>query len=201
MKQDEDEARVTARDEERRKRADDANDQLRALRGDLDVGPIDFEHRSSRDVELEHRSSMKRTRKSSSDTANTLDLDKISNMRFKDAAGRGKDAPWYSNPEAPEPVGKDVWGNEDINRKKRDEARLSSNDPLLSMRRGVKQLRSVEQQRLEWRQQRERDLNEVEDLAREERRRHRHRHRHDRDSHREGYRSHSSRHRSRSPRR
>lgn len=136
-------------------------------------------------------------------------LDRISNMRFRDAGGRHShmQQPWYSslNPgSAPDTVGRDVWGNEDAGRQARNQKRVVDNDPLLAMKKGVKQLREVEKQKSEWRVERERDLNEVEELARRERHRRRkedrQKHGRDRDKYGNGRRS-RHRSRSRSPRR
>jgi len=144
-------------------------------------------------------------------------LDHISNMRFRDAAGRRPDArtPWYSSLASDHPTpatGRDVWGNEDSGRQARDQKRLDTTDPLLFMKKGVKQLREVEKQKGEWRQERERDLHEVEHLARRERHRRRkeegHQHgrdrNRDRDRDKHGHRKRRrsrSRSRSRSPKR
>lgn len=134
-------------------------------------------------------------------------LDKISNMRFRDAAGRSDAArkPWYSNLQRAEQqtVGKDVWGNEDAGRQARDQARLSSSDPLMAMKRGVKQLKETEKQKAEWRKERESDLTGIEELARKERK-HRHRRHRSRDRSRSRdrerrHRHHKHRRRSRSP--
>lgn len=134
-------------------------------------------------------------------------LDKISNMRFRDAAGRNADAgkPWYSDLSVANksPVGKDVWGNEDAGRQARDQARLSSNDPLMAMKRGVIQLKEAEQQKAEWRKERENDLTGVEEIARTDRE-HRHRRQRSRDRSRSRdrnrrHRHHRHRKRSRSP--
>ena len=94
-------------------------------------------------------------------------------MRLANAGGRdGTRAPWYSEHKSLEPrvdfVGKDVWGNEDPRRRLREQARLSNTDPLAAMKKGVQQLREAERHRKEWMEQRERDLNEVEQLARAE---------------------------------
>lgn len=105
-------------------------------------------------------------------------LDKISNMRFRDAAGRHPDArqPWYSTAitdHETHGTGRDVWGNEDAGRHARNQKRLDASDPLLAIKKGVKQLKDVEKQKSEWRREREKDLYEVEDLARKERHRRR----------------------------
>lgn len=97
-------------------------------------------------------------------------------MRLVDAAGYGVQVkePWYSShlsePQSVQESGRDVWGNDDPRRKDREQQRVNANDPLAAMKRGVKQLREAEAERTAWKAQRERDLNEVEELARQERR-------------------------------
>jgi hypothetical protein len=97
------------------------------------------------------------------------------------AAGRGKnnkEKPWYSDPDA---VSRPSWGDDSPRRTDREAARVAANDPLAVMKKGVNRLREAEKHRTEWMEQRERDLQEVEELARlkrrrdkEERRRRRH---------------------------
>jgi hypothetical protein len=101
-------------------------------------------------------------------------------MRFSNAAGfkQTLENPWYSASTSGEinsqnNRGKDVWGNEDPRRKEREEMRLGSSDPLAAMKLGVKKLRQAEKHRKEWMEERERDLKEVEDMARANRRRRR----------------------------
>lgn len=110
-------------------------------------------------------------------------------VRLTDALGYSVNArqPWYGT--APiegrfesNSMGRDVWGNEDPRRQQREEQRVSANDPLAAMKRGVKQLRKAESERKEWKAQRERDLNEVEELARKQHKRRRHRHRRNSDA-------------------
>lgn len=87
-------------------------------------------------------------------------------MRFSNAAGFrqsiGKN-PWYSASHgagiAPESIpSKDVWGNEDPMRKEREKSRMDLNDPLAAMKKGVRQLRSVEEERKKWNQERSKEL-------------------------------------------
>ncbi|PWY90171.1 hypothetical protein BO70DRAFT_135476 [Aspergillus heteromorphus CBS 117.55] len=101
-------------------------------------------------------------------------------MRFSNAAGFrqsvGQD-PWYSSSQreamAPESIpSKNVWGNEDPLRQEREKARLNANDPLAAMKKGVRQLRTVEQERKRWNEERSREL---ESLKAAERSRSRHR--------------------------
>ncbi|KAL2834965.1 hypothetical protein BDW59DRAFT_1756 [Aspergillus cavernicola] len=87
-------------------------------------------------------------------------------MRFSNAAGFRQDigkVPWYSSSQgngvAPEPIpGKNVWGNDDPMRNEREKARMNLNDPLLAMRKGIRQLKSVEEERKKWNQERSREL-------------------------------------------
>ncbi|KAH2079143.1 hypothetical protein KXX03_005139 [Aspergillus fumigatus] len=70
-------------------------------------------------------------------------------MRFSNAAGYRQSAgqmPWYSSSSrdalAPDAMPeKDVWGNEDPMRQEREKARLDANDPLMAIKRGVRQLK------------------------------------------------------------
>ncbi|GCB18340.1 uncharacterized protein C5E4.10c [Aspergillus awamori] len=87
-------------------------------------------------------------------------------MRFSNAAGFrqsvGQD-PWYSSSQregaaAESMPSKDVWGNEDPLRREREKARMDANDPLAAMRKGVRQLKAVEQERKRWNEERGREL-------------------------------------------
>jgi hypothetical protein len=103
-------------------------------------------------------------------------------MRFSNAAGfkQTLEHPWYSTNTSsdvalPNIPGKDVWGNEDPRKKEREQKRLDSSDPLAAMKTGVKKLRQADRHRKEWIEERERDLKEVEEMARKHRRRRRRR--------------------------
>ncbi|KAM0120971.1 hypothetical protein ACP6JC_002344 [Aspergillus fumigatus] len=101
-------------------------------------------------------------------------------MRFSNAAGYRQSAgqmPWYSSSSrdalAPDAMPeKDVWGNEDPMRQEREKARLDANDPLMAIKRGVRQLKSVELERKKWNQERKRELDSLKEAER-----HRSRHR------------------------
>lgn len=169
-----------------------------------------YSSKRARSNQLSPESAMdKPAHRSKSDTSGDP-LDQISNMRFRDAAGRGSESqrPWYnalSLDDGKTAIGRDVWGNEDAGRQERDQKRLDANDPLLAMKKGVKQLKETEKQKAEWRRERERDLHEVEELARKaSKHRHKHRHKHDRNKHFDSRRDrdkHHTRRRSRSPER
>ncbi|KAE8348630.1 hypothetical protein BDV28DRAFT_84190 [Aspergillus coremiiformis] len=87
-------------------------------------------------------------------------------MRFSNAAGFRHSVgqkPWYSSSGkdamAPDSMpGKSVWGNEDPMRREREKARMDANDPLAAMKKGVRQLRFVEQERMKWNEGRRKEL-------------------------------------------
>lgn len=240
---DEAEAQAKQQELERKQRDDDAAERLELLRGE-DTSALEStggkrkRQASDRDstvsgtkrprsVQDSHSADARPDRNRANISSDPLDLNKISNMRFRDAAGRNNHnarKPWYVTPapsDESQPSlgnGTNVWGKEDAGRSLRDKQRLDASDPMLVMKRGVKQLREVERQKEEWRKERERDLGEVEVLARRkepwrERDRHRHRSRdayrvdqdHENTRRRRGKdtdsRPHRSRHRSRSPKR
>ncbi|WQF82467.1 Putative CBF1-interacting co-repressor CIR domain, leukocyte receptor cluster member 1 [Colletotrichum destructivum] len=98
-------------------------------------------------------------------------------MRFSNAAGRdGLVGPWYAASGAItelEPPSKDVWGNEDPGRKKRDAERIVSNDPLALMKMGASRVRQVKKERQNFEAERQREL---EQLREEEKRKRKERH-------------------------
>lgn len=99
-------------------------------------------------------------------------------MRFSNAAGFKQtigETPWYHNSpssrvEDEKNPGKDVWEKEDYRRKERQKARITADDPLAMIQKGVQDLRQVEKQRQEWIAERKQD---TEALKREVRRRER----------------------------
>lgn len=201
VRRDEELARRTAAEAERDKYDREAADRIRRLRGEplveQDVAPTTGTTTSRKrkhndsygDRGEDFRKAVdkidgegKRFRRCEAEEGENVDLDKITNVRFRDATGRNRTGSesWYLSSHSLEPtgdrtVGYDAFGRTDIRRHARDEKRLMAADPLAAMKRGVKQLREIEKQRAAWREQRERDLNEVEELAR--RREHRKRRR------------------------
>jgi hypothetical protein len=180
VRRDEAEARKREIENEKRNRTNDAEGRLSRLRGEPDAGKLDSSDSiapSSKRRKVEENDNVdKRIRQTKQDAEPVNGV----GMRFVDAAGRGKDnsSPWYSTLSnngsyASQDVGKDVWGNADPRRQEREKQRVDANDPLAAMKRGVKQLREAESNRKAWMDQRERDLNEVEQLAKKERRRRR----------------------------
>ncbi|KAK1451297.1 blastn match against entry EMBL [Colletotrichum cuscutae] len=99
-------------------------------------------------------------------------------MRLSNAAGKdGMVGPWYaasgSRAELAElePAGKDAFGNEDPERKKRDEQRIVANDPLAMMKMGASRVREVKKERQRFEAERQREL---EQLRKEEKRKEKH---------------------------
>ncbi|RFN53347.1 hypothetical protein FIE12Z_2411 [Fusarium flagelliforme] len=100
-------------------------------------------------------------------------------MRFTNAAGKdGAMRPWYSQSDAaaPDASSKDVWGNQDPNRKERDAKRIISNDPLAMMKQGASKVRELKQDRKRFQQEREEELKK---MRRDERHREKKRRRHE----------------------
>ncbi|CAF3587127.1 unnamed protein product [Fusarium graminearum] len=90
-------------------------------------------------------------------------------MRLSNASGKdGVLRPWYSQADAaaPDASSKDVWGNQDPNRRDRDAKRVASNDPLAMMKQGASKVRELKQDRKRFQEEREQELK---NLRREER--------------------------------
>ncbi|KAM6488641.1 hypothetical protein HDV62DRAFT_385559 [Trichoderma sp. SZMC 28011] len=85
-------------------------------------------------------------------------------MRFSNAAGKdGISKPWYSQREgvAPDASSKDVWGNNDPDRKTRDTQRINSNDPLAMMKKGASQIRDLKKERMRIQAERDEELRQL----------------------------------------
>ncbi|KLO96927.1 Uncharacterized protein LW94_15200 [Fusarium fujikuroi] len=85
-------------------------------------------------------------------------------MRFSNATGKdGVLKPWYSQSDAaaPDASSKDVWGNQDPNRKERDAKRIVSNDPLAMMKKGASKVREIKQERKRFQEEREKELKQM----------------------------------------
>ncbi|KAL9033451.1 MAG: hypothetical protein Q9214_007510, partial [Letrouitia sp. 1 TL-2023] len=100
-------------------------------------------------------------------------------MRFSNAAGFKQSinqSPWYYSTSAGEskedemPT-KDMWGNEDPGRKERERMRISAEDPMVAMRKGVAQLRQHEKEKARWREERMNEMLEVTKMAKRDRKR------------------------------
>ncbi|KAF2195769.1 hypothetical protein K469DRAFT_649927 [Zopfia rhizophila CBS 207.26] len=114
-------------------------------------------------------------------------------MRFSNAAGKGGlERPWYAasassnvmegeDPksgvnllEYPGFENKDVWGNKDLRRKEREQARLSTSDPLAFMKKAQVQLKQSQKDKKKWAEERDRELRELRAAREREDRRERH---------------------------
>ncbi|KAL5091953.1 hypothetical protein Trisim1_002346 [Trichoderma cf. simile WF8] len=85
-------------------------------------------------------------------------------MRFSNAAGKdGISKPWYSQREgvAPDASSKDIWGNNDPDRKTRDTQRINSNDPLAMMKKGASQIRDLKKERMRIQAERDEELRQL----------------------------------------
>lgn len=98
-------------------------------------------------------------------------------MRFSNAAGFKQtigEKPWYHalgvDADASGPPPKDVWGNEDPRRKEREKSRMTSDDPLAAIQKGVSGVRQVEKEKQKWKEEK---AWEIQQLEKEERRRER----------------------------
>jgi hypothetical protein len=100
-------------------------------------------------------------------------------MRFSNAAGFKQaigEKPWYQTigndqTSGVEKPSKDVWGNEDPRRRERQKTRIAADDPLAAIKKGVAGVREVEGERKKWREERKREIKELEEA---DRRRQRH---------------------------
>ena len=93
-------------------------------------------------------------------------------MRFSNAAGFKQavgQKPWYHSmgTEIEEALSKDVWGNEDPRRKEREKMRITADDPLAIIQKGVKELREVERERNKWKGEKAREIKELVELERQ----------------------------------
>ncbi|KAH7118943.1 hypothetical protein B0J11DRAFT_397336, partial [Dendryphion nanum] len=100
-------------------------------------------------------------------------------MRFSNAAGRGGalENPWYATSSKAKPEtsdslidtstdysgfeSKNVWGREDPARKDRQQARISSNDPLAFMNKAQVQLKKSKEDRKKWAEEKGREVQEL----------------------------------------
>ncbi|KAL6715222.1 hypothetical protein ACLMJK_007486 [Lecanora helva] len=100
-------------------------------------------------------------------------------MRFSNAAGFKQavgQKPWYqtisSNEQHSDDVempSKDVWGNEDPRRKEREKMRITANDPLAAIQKGVAGVRETEKERKKWKEETDREIREIEEADRHRR--------------------------------
>lgn len=121
-------------------------------------------------------------------------------MRFSNAAGFKQaigEKPWYQSigdahsAEVEKPT-KDVWGNEDPRRRERQSMRIAADDPLAAIKKGVAGVRQVEKEKVKWREEKKREIMELEEAARRQERRDRKRRRRGEEDELEGFKLDSS---------
>ncbi|KAL8925515.1 MAG: hypothetical protein Q9208_003406 [Pyrenodesmia sp. 3 TL-2023] len=137
-------------------------------RGHIDLFPMEgSRHNAPKNAEVEAEKAKKKKEYEDQYT-----------MRFSNAAGFKQaigEKPWYQSmgtaqDDAVEVPSKDVWGNDDPRRKERERMRVATDDPMAAMQRGVTQLREVERERKQWREERDRETRSFADADRRSRR-------------------------------
>ncbi|KAI1965239.1 hypothetical protein LOZ58_001085 [Ophidiomyces ophidiicola] len=132
---------------------------LTGASGHINLFPDKYSQQSKKNLEVEEEASKKKKEYEDQYT-----------MRFSNAAGykQGMERPWYSTSnqdiaaQSQDIPSKDVWGNEDPRRREREKTRMDMNDPLAAMKKGVRQLRDVENCRKRWNEERRRELDALE---------------------------------------
>lgn len=191
VKRDEAEARRQAIEQEKRGLQDEADDRIQLLKqhGSKDrknlKRKLPGEDDTDRDIRLAAEGTPTSTSKGAQSHGSVLDAgghialipppqkkprqeqekDQYT-VYLTDATGRdstSKDT-WYTSLQPK----KKSWGDDNPRKKQREAARLNANDPLAAMKKGVRAVRENDKARKEWIEQRERDMHEVERLARNE---------------------------------
>ncbi|KAJ4359240.1 hypothetical protein N0V95_002321 [Ascochyta clinopodiicola] len=151
--------------------------------GNIDLFPVDVKETLKREKNADAEE-QKRKRE--------LAFEDQYTMRFSNAGGNnGLQEPWYAarqktadsmdkataphNPSYFE--SKNVWGNEDPRRKEREQARISSNDPMAFMQKAQTQLKKSKQDKKKWSDERNRELRELRDAQEKDGRNNNHRRR------------------------
>jgi hypothetical protein len=144
--------------------------------GNIDLFPVDMKEAINREKNAEAEKEKRKKEKRMEDQYT---------MRFSNAAGRGGlEQPWYTAQHKTSQdagkdqdlavyegfVNKDVWGNEDPRRKEREQARISTNDPFAFMQKAQAQLKKSKQDKKQWAEERNRELNELRDAQEREER-------------------------------
>ncbi|KAF2478190.1 uncharacterized protein BDR25DRAFT_250828 [Lindgomyces ingoldianus] len=150
--------------------------------GNINLFPIDLKEARKREKNAEAEKEKKKKEQSFEDQYT---------MRFSNAAGKGGlERPWYAAGPGPKPTddpgssekaleypgfeSKDVWGREDPRRKEREQARISTTDPLAFMNMAQVQLKKSRQDKKKWADEREKELRELRAAEEREYRRKRH---------------------------
>lgn len=137
--------------------------------GNIDLFPVDTKEQMKREKNEEVEKEKRKKERV---------LEDQYTMRFSNAAGRGGlgQLPWYASRDSktaeqdeaddealafPGLDNKNVWGNEDLLRKKREGSRIASNDPFAFMQRAQVQLKKSEEDKKKWTAERDRELMEL----------------------------------------
>ncbi|KAF2730874.1 hypothetical protein EJ04DRAFT_28896 [Polyplosphaeria fusca] len=148
--------------------------------GHINLFPVDPKEQPRRERDREAKKEKKKERQSE-DSAS---------MRLSNAVGKGGTTqPWYagSSSHAKKTASTDesflhfenvdVWGNEDPNRTKREQARIAAADPLVLMKKGQAALQEWKAHQRNVAEEQDRQLKEIKAAQKSERRQHRHHHR------------------------
>ncbi|ORY10167.1 hypothetical protein BCR34DRAFT_486145 [Clohesyomyces aquaticus] len=134
--------------------------------GNINLFPVDHKEARKREKNAEAEKEKKKKEQAFEDQYT---------MRFSNAAGRsGLERPWYAesgSKASKEALGseekmlecpsKDVWGREDPRRKEREQARISSSDPLAFMNKAQMQLKRSREDKKKFNNEREKELREL----------------------------------------
>jgi hypothetical protein len=149
--------------------------------GNINLFPADLKEVDKREKNAEAEKEKKRKEKA---------LEDQYTMRFSNASGKdGFEQPWYTSATSrakeddtavQKTIGypgfqeKDVWGREDPHRKEREQARITSKDPLAFMNKAQLQLKRSKDDKKKWAEERDRELRELRAAQEREHRRDRH---------------------------
>ncbi|KAL5409636.1 hypothetical protein PMIN06_011569 [Paraphaeosphaeria minitans] len=137
--------------------------------GNINLFPVDIKEQTKRDQNQEAEKEKQKKER---------ELENQYTMRFSNAAGRSGlgHQPWYASRSSrtaeqdessdkalafPHLENKNVWGNEDPLRKKREESRITSNDPFALMQRAQVQLKRSKEDKKKWAAERDREMMEL----------------------------------------
>ncbi|KAF2652304.1 hypothetical protein K491DRAFT_719062 [Lophiostoma macrostomum CBS 122681] len=149
--------------------------------GNINLFPVNLKEVGKRDKNAEAEKEKKRKERA---------LEDQYTMRFSNASGKdGLTRPWYASTVSkaneeetvvdqtngfPGFQNKDVWGREDPRRIEREQARITSKDPLAFMNKAQVQLKQSKDDKKKWADKRARELRELRAAQEREDRRERH---------------------------
>ncbi|KAK4692883.1 hypothetical protein P7C71_g4406, partial [Lecanoromycetidae sp. Uapishka_2] len=170
-------ALVPAKPEMQMKSKKSSDAPITDAKGHINLFPVDgSRHHAPKNAEVEAEKAKKQK-----------EFEDQYTMRFSNAAGFKQavgQKPWYHSMGAEktndtETPSKDVWGNEDPRRKEREKIRMSADDPLAAIKKGVAGVREVEKERRRWKEEKSIEIRELEESERRRERKRRRRHEED----------------------